>query len=231
MGFPLETTLYIIRLKMTINLLKTNRIFLSTFFLIWIVTFVWVTTASKFNQMEWINSHNSSWADTFFWLATQLGEGGFFVLVIIVCLFIKIEYSAMFALAFIISTIISQGLKLLFHTPRPLAFFEKLNHPWHFVDGIEVHIANSFPSGHTTTAFTIFTLIAFIGANKKISPIWVLVASLTGYSRSYLFQHFPEDVLGGAIVGLLSSILACNWIKSHPKEVYAKALLRKIGNS
>jgi membrane-associated phospholipid phosphatase len=133
----------------------------------------------------------------------------------------------MFTLAFIISTICSQGLKMLFHTDRPLAFFEKIKHSWHFVDGVEVHIANSFPSGHTTTAFAIFTLIAFIGSNKKISPLWIVVASLTGYSRSYLFQHFPEDILGGAIVGVVSSTVAYNWIKNNYKEVYATALFTK----
>lgn len=208
-------------------LLKNNRVFLLSLAIVWLSSFVLVITNSKLNQMEWINTHNSQLADTLFLGATQLGEGGFFVLIIIGCLFVKIEYSVMFTLAFIISTICSQGLKMLFHTDRPLAFFEKINHSWHFVDGVEVHIANSFPSGHTTTAFAIFTLIAFIGSNKKISPLWIVVASLTGYSRSYLFQHFPEDILGGAIVGVVSSTVAYNWIKNNYKEVYATALFTK----
>lgn len=208
-------------------LLKNNRVFLLSLAIVWLSSFVLVITNSKLNQMEWINTHNSQLADTLFLGATQLGEGGFFVLIIIGCLFVKIEYSVMFTLAFIISTICSQGLKMLFHTDRPLAFFEKINHSWHFVDGVEVHIANSFPSGHTTTAFAIFTLIAFICSNKKISPLWIVIASLTGYSRSYLFQHFPEDILGGAIVGVVSSTVAYNWIKNNYKEVYATALFTK----
>lgn len=208
-------------------LLKNNRVFLLSLAIVWLSSFFLVITNSKLNQMEWINTHNSQLADTLFLGATQLGEGGFFVLIIIGCLFVKIEYSVMFTLAFIISTICSQGLKMLFHTDRPLAFFEKINHSWHFVDGVEVHIANSFPSGHTTTAFAIFTLIAFIGSNKKISPLWIVVASLTGYSRSYLFQHFPEDILGGAIVGVVSSTVAYNWIKNNYKEAYATALFTK----
>lgn len=212
---------------MNMILLKNNRVFLLSLAIVWLSSFVLVITNSKLNQMEWINTHNSQLADTLFLGATQLGEGGFFVLIIIGCLFVKIEYSVMFTLAFIISTICSQGLKMLFHTDRPLAFFEKINHSWHFVDGVEVHIANSFPSGHTTTAFAIFTLIAFIGSNKKISPLWIVVASLTGYSRSYLFQHFPEDILGGAIVGVVSSTVAYNWIKNNYKEVYATALFTK----
>ncbi len=197
-----------------------------TFMVIWLLALALVISHSKLSQMEWINTHNNPFADRFFWWATKLGEGGFFVMVILVACLIKVEFAVMFTASFAISTLISQGLKFLFHTNRPLAFFEKINHPWHFVDGVNVHVANSFPSGHTTTAFAICSLIAFLCQNKKISPLWVLIASLTGYSRNYLFQHFPEDVLAGAVIGLISSYWAYNWIKANPKTIYQTSILR-----
>jgi undecaprenyl-diphosphatase len=46
-------------------------------------------------------------------------------------------------------------------------------------------------------------------ANKKLwSVILPLLALLTGYSRVYLGQHFPSDVLAGMCTGILSAILS-----------------------
>jgi membrane-associated phospholipid phosphatase len=68
--------------------------------------------------------------------------------------------------------------------------------------------ANSFPSGHTSTAFTLALLLALI-INKKWAAIFFpLVAFFVGYSRVYLAQHFVTDVLAGMIVGIISSYLS-----------------------
>jgi membrane-associated phospholipid phosphatase len=74
----------------------------------------------------------------------------------------------------------------------------------HYVTGVEVHSINSFPSGHTTTAFTFVLLIALTIRHKSFMLLAIIVALLVGYSRIYLGQHFPLDVGAGIFVAIAS---------------------------
>ncbi|HEY4200234.1 MAG TPA: phosphatase PAP2 family protein [Devosiaceae bacterium] len=63
----------------------------------------------------------------------------------------------------------------------------------------------SFPSGHTTTAFALAMVIAFL------SPRWfwpaVVVAVLVGVSRIGLGVHYASDVVAGAVIGVAGAYL------------------------
>ena len=63
----------------------------------------------------------------------------------------------------------------------------------------------SFPSGHTLASFEAAVMIFL--HNKKWGIISLVVAILIAFSRMYLFVHFPTDILGGAALGTLISIL------------------------
>ncbi|MDI9880380.1 phosphatase PAP2 family protein [Flectobacillus longus] len=190
------------------NLLKNNLSFFIPFILVWFVSLVWVLETPKLDQMIWINTHRTLWTDSFFWWATQLGEGWFFAITIIIWLLLRYKYAIIGTIAFAISTIISQGLKFSFQTLRPSEFFKDISYPWKYVNGVELHGFNSFPSGHTTSAFCVFTLWVFFSKKSALSPVFLGLALLAAYSRPYLFQHFPEDLLGGAVVGIISAILS-----------------------
>lgn len=59
----------------------------------------------------------------------------------------------------------------------------------------------SFPSGHTVSSFAAFGAWLFSKAKYKY---WVLaLASLIAFSRLYLHVHYPSDVLGGILLGLI----------------------------
>lgn len=59
----------------------------------------------------------------------------------------------------------------------------------------------SFPSGHTITAFAaVFSLPRSLGALKR--ALAVLAVGIA-CSRLYLFMHYPSDVLGGALLGMI----------------------------
>ncbi|MDO4459839.1 MAG: phosphatase PAP2 family protein [Clostridia bacterium] len=65
----------------------------------------------------------------------------------------------------------------------------------------------SFPSGHTSASFAAAMALYLSGRKKCAIPAFAL-ASLIGFSRMYLYVHFPTDVLGGAVTGILSAVLA-----------------------
>lgn len=66
-----------------------------------------------------------------------------------------------------------------------------------------VHVpANpSFPSGHAATSFACATLLAWLTPLPRV-PLFVL-AGLIALSRVYDGVHYPLDVVGGAVLGLL----------------------------
>jgi membrane-associated phospholipid phosphatase len=65
----------------------------------------------------------------------------------------------------------------------------------------------SFPSGHTMSAFGLFSILALIAgrqSRKRVLFLAILAISV-GLSRIFLVQHFLVDVLGGALLGMLVS--------------------------
>lgn len=65
---------------------------------------------------------------------------------------------------------------------------------------------NSFPSGHTSTAFAAASLIYDNSGGAVGFPAYGL-ATLTGYSRMEARRHYPSDVIAGAAIGILSAQL------------------------
>lgn len=57
----------------------------------------------------------------------------------------------------------------------------------------------SFPSGHTLAGFEAAVSLLLY---RRSWGLWALgLAALIGFSRLYLFVHFPTDVLAGALLG------------------------------
>lgn len=70
----------------------------------------------------------------------------------------------------------------------------------------------SFPSGHTSAAFLMTTLLAiFYGIS--FYPIFLLYLWATGVaiSRILLGVHFPTDTIVGAVMGISIAYVVCNW--------------------
>ncbi len=63
----------------------------------------------------------------------------------------------------------------------------------------------SFPSGQAGTAFAIAMLIILMFPQKRIRYAVIMFAIIVGLSRIYMGHHYPSDVLGGAIVGIIVS--------------------------
>ncbi len=89
----------------------------------------------------------------------------------------------------------SQLLKDLFERTRPFHPLRDTTRPVSF----------SFPSNH---ASNMFALAVFLSYNYSRSG-WLCfpAAALVGYSRIYVGSHYPFDVLGGALWGVLVGLL------------------------
>lgn len=104
----------------------------------------------------------------------------------------------------LIAGIGAQSMKIVFNRPRP---FEKYNTVYPY----KIETDNSFPSGHTSVAFATATSVAIIYKKWYIVVPAYAWASGVGYSRLYLGEHYPSDVLAGAAVGAGSAIIS-HWI-------------------
>jgi membrane-associated phospholipid phosphatase len=80
----------------------------------------------------------------------------------------------------------------------------------------------SFPSGHTTSAFAFATAITARLSERGSSsvgwaaPVLFSVASLTAIARVYDHKHWTSDVLMGAAIGTVSGLVAARWNERHP---------------
>jgi len=102
------------------------------------------------------------------------------------------KFIVVFTLSFLFTTfIVEYPLKNFFHRLRPQPI--PINCPTDF----------SFPSSHTATAFAASTVLTFF--DKKRRFFYHTVAFLITYSRIYLGCHYFLDVLGGAVLGIITS--------------------------
>ncbi len=97
-------------------------------------------------------------------------------------------------------------VKNLVARARPYTHAEYI--PWWSAVGKNVESDLSFPSGHTTVVTSMLTAIFLLSKNKKYTWICLIGVALMGASRNYLMVHYPTDVIGGIIVGLITSSLA-----------------------
>ncbi|WP_316831509.1 phosphatase PAP2 family protein [Pedobacter aquatilis] len=170
-----------------------------------------------------LNHYHSSFLDIFFSLITNLGDGLLCIFFAIVLFIFKKKKKAItLLLAYTSSGIIAQVAKSFFNMPRPRLLLEQLNIAYSsYVPGVKLHDFHSFPSGHTTSAFALSTVLVLVFKKNKISVPCLLLAILVGYSRIYLAQHFPIDVLAGAVLGV-----ACAALSYY--QVYSLKLFRSL---
>jgi len=103
------------------------------------------------------------------------------------------------------SILITEAIKPIVNRMRPAYAYPSLiftNSPTH---------GPSFPSGHSTLAFSTASTLALQYKKWYVAVPAYLWACTVGYSRMYLGQHYPSDVLIGAVIGTASSYVT-KWL-------------------
>jgi undecaprenyl-diphosphatase len=100
--------------------------------------------------------------------------------------------------------IASSFLKPFVHRLRPCHVAE-LSSRLHLVDGMCGGMFG-FVSSHAANTFGFFALVFFLSGRKWhwLTATLFVWASTVSFSRIYLGVHYPADILGGAMLGLLA---------------------------
>lgn len=145
--------------------------------------------------------------DAFMPVVTSLGNAGIIWIIIGICMLISKKYrkqGILVLIGLLIGLIIGNGIiKNLIARQRPCwinsDFPLLIPSPKDF----------SFPSGHTQASVIAATIITM--GNKKHGLIVIPLAVLIAFSRMYLYVHFPTDILGGAVMGLIIGSATYIW--------------------
>ena len=122
----------------------------------------------------------------------------------------------MTTLAVLVTDLAARGLKDVFDVERPsqrYAFPKPL-----------LHTARdpSFPSGHSATSFAAAAVLTSFA--PRAAPLWFLLALAIGFSRVYVGVHYPLDIVGGAVLGVLVAIALRRLVgvrRRSPREMQA----------
>jgi len=113
----------------------------------------------------------------------------------------------------IVASGISTAMKFSFNRKRPFETYPD-------IEKMTSGGSPSFPSGHTSMAFSTATSLSLVYPKWYVIAPSFLWASSVGYSRMHLGVHYPSDVAVGALVGAGSSFLcykAQKWLTKKDK--------------
>jgi membrane-associated phospholipid phosphatase len=214
------------------DIFKANLSFLVPYLLFIISGVILITINTKAATHLEFNSFHSHFLDVFFLYATNLGDGIMAVLAVVILLAVSFRYALIVGISGLVSGAITQLLKHTFFSDvvRPKKFFEGI-YNLRLVPGMEHHLYNSFPSGHSTCAFSLYFALALLVKNKFLKFTFFLIALLSGYSRIYLSQHFFEDVYAGSVIGVSISALTFYFIDNLPESSLDNSLITLLRNN
>jgi len=142
--------------------------------------------------------------DYFFVAATYMGSEVFAIGFILAFAFLpasKIDDFALYAATALILSSITVGiLKNAIKRKRP---FESIIELKSLKVGVDQF---SFPSGHTTAAFSLAVTSALVTNGHVASSAYLLLALIVALSRVYLGVHYPSDVIAGGVIGSFFAI-------------------------
>lgn len=112
-------------------------------------------------------------------------------------------------IAFLLSLLIVNGLKLVWMSPRPYQAFPERVTP------IVTQTGYGIPSGHAFDAVFLWGYAALWTGRKWLLVLVGVYTLVISWSRLYSGVHYPQDVVIGAALGVVT--LALYWRFSRPR--------------
>ncbi|NLO93183.1 MAG: phosphatase PAP2 family protein [Clostridiaceae bacterium] len=152
---------------------------------------VWV-----FNLFN-MRGRRPKWVDWMMLGITQLGSGVFaLMLAAFFYFFIDNLLAYEVVLGSLTLWLIVEIMKLIIRRKRPFLHLKEIRIVGERARG------HSFPSGHTSQAFFLATLLLqHFNAVFAGGIIIYIIALLVGITRIYIGVHYPRDVIGGSVLG------------------------------
>ena len=154
--------------------------------------------------LDWIQTLHTPLLDKIMVFITRLGDVGiiWIVLSIVLLLIPKTRKSGAVMVAALVVDVLLCNIVLKNLVAR--------TRPYDVNTGVHLLVAKlhdySFPSGHTAASFTSVTAL-YLAGEKKLWKFALVLACLIAISRLYLYVHYPTDVLGGILFGVISGYL------------------------
>ena len=146
--------------------------------------------------------------DFFFKGFTFLGDEEFF-LIFLPFLYWCVDRrtGARLLVLFLVSVYLNSAAKVLAGQPRPFQFDER-------VKAITSETGGGLPSGHTQSTVVLWGYLAYCFRKKLLWVLAVVLFIAVPLSRIYLGVHFPTDLIGGYVLGILV-LLGFIWLTPH----------------
>ena len=197
--------------------------FLKNNFFIFFIYVVAVGTAAGFiynyekTDIHFYLNHfvGNKFLDAFFYYITYLGDGTVAAFILLAIFIFNMRLGLYATASFLTATLLSITLKhqLYDDVNRPSFVFKYFDgRPLKFVEGVDLYIHNSFPSGHATQAFSILMCLVFVAKKPGYKFLFFTLALLTAISRVYLSQHWLADITAGSLIGILFSIFTTSFL-------------------
>ncbi|WP_200762317.1 phosphatase PAP2 family protein [Nitrosophilus alvini] len=163
-----------------------------------------------FDKRAVLYFHETKLLRDFFEAVTQLGRAEIYLIpsFLIYLLYRKKQkivkkYALLVFWSVAISGIAVNILKIIFARYRPKMLFSEglYGFDWFHLG----HSFASFPSGHSTTAFSAFVAFSFIWPRYRY--LFFAAATLIAVSRVGVTAHYPSDIVAGALLGSVTAIM------------------------
>ena len=166
-----------------------------------------------------VNAIHNTTGDIMMPYITMLGEGLTIVILSLIIALYSYRKGFLLLTSYGVTALLAQAIKHLVKAPRPKLYFADQLNKIYFVKGVEIFSYNSFPSGHTVTAFSAGVALTYLVKNKYWGAVFFILAVAIGYSRMYLSEHFFEDVTAGSVLGIIVTVI---WIYFFERKGFLK---------
>ncbi|MCD7972732.1 MAG: phosphatase PAP2 family protein [Candidatus Azobacteroides sp.] len=188
------------------KLILENRYYYTTILIMVLTGGIILLLYSKAEVTLWINQHHLPLLDNIILITDKMGTIYFAMLAWVLIWILKGNKTAFYAaVCFMAVALVTTFIKYILFPGvlRPVPYFDTIpDLSLRLIEGVKQLETESFPSGHTSSAFAIFTYFALILPDKRMHFLLALAALSVGYGRMYLSQHFITDVYTGMILGV-----------------------------